>query len=142
MNINHRHFLKYIFIDNRYFKDQQSLFLMSLSKNKLYIIAGLIIVVLLFSYLELLHPYNFTKDDNFAQFLPTIIEGMEQLFSGNFPLINFHQYTGARIFETGTYAVLYPPMIFSYAVSHYVLDNDFLTFEVFSLIHLLLAFVF
>ncbi|MEK6919109.1 MAG: hypothetical protein AABW73_03640 [Nanoarchaeota archaeon] len=114
---------------------------MVLSKNKKYILIGLIIVIMLFSYLEFLHPYNFTKDDNLAQFLPTIIEGMEQLFSGDFPSVNLHQFMGVKIFEVGTYAVLYPLMILSYFLSHYIFHNDFFTIEIFVLIHLILAFI-
>ncbi|MBX4212070.1 hypothetical protein KW787_01260 [Candidatus Pacearchaeota archaeon] len=111
-----------------------------MNKNT-YIIIGIVIVCALFGLIEYVHPYNFTKDDNLAQFLPITLEGMKQLFHGSFPLLNFHQYTGSRIFEVGTYAVLYPPMILSYFLAHYVFHNDFLLFEIFVLLHLVAGFV-
>lgn len=101
---------------------------------------GIIAVIALFGLVEIFYPYNFTKDDNLAQFLPVTLEGMNQLFSGQLPWINLHQFTGSKILETGTYALLYPPMIVSYFFSHYIFGNDFLTFEIFVLIHLLFGF--
>ncbi len=104
-------------------------------------VAGIIIVTALFFYIELLHPYNFLKDDNFTQFLPVILDGMKQLFNGGFPFLDLHQYTGTKIFESGIYAVLYPITIISYIISHFIFKNDFFLLEIFVLIHIILGFL-
>ncbi len=106
-----------------------------------FLIVGIIIVLLLFSFMEFLYPYNFSKDDNLVQFLPVLIEGSGQIFYGHFPSINLHQLMGSKIIEVGTYAVLYPPTIISYFISHYFFNNDFLLIEIFVLIHLIIGFI-
>lgn len=106
-----------------------------------FLLLGALIICLVFIYIEYTSPYNFTKDDNFAQFLPTTLEGLKQIFNGDFPYLNLHQYLGTQIFETGTYAVFYPVTIISYFLAHYVFSNDFWTFEIFVLIHLILGFI-
>jgi len=102
---------------------------------------GIFIVIFLFLVSEILSPYNFLKNDNASQFLPVILEGMSQLFSGDFPSINLHQLMGSPIFEVGTYAIFYPVTIISYVFVHYIFGNDFLLFEVFTLIHFILGFL-
>lgn len=110
-------------------------------EKKYYIYFGILVILLWFIYVETVNPFYFLEDDNFSQFAPTIIEGMKQLFSGYFPGINIHQLMGSKIFEIGTYAIFYPPMIISYIFANYALGNSLLIFEVFVLIHLLLGFV-
>lgn len=101
---------------------------------------GLIISLLFFFFLEYQYPYTFLKDDNLNQFLPVILEGMQQLFNGHLPVWNPYQYTGSPLLEYGIYAVLYPLMILSYVISHYVTHNDFLLFEFFVLFHLIAGY--
>ena len=94
----------------------------------------------LFGLLELTWPYTFLKDDNINQFLPVLIEGMRQLFDGTLPVFNHYQYMGSPLLEYGTYAVLYPPLILSYALAEYVFGNPFLTLELFVFIHIILGY--
>lgn len=111
-------------------------------KSIIYLCAGLLVVGLLFGFIEYLHPYHFTQDDNLAQFLPVMLLGMKQMFSGELPVLNMHQYMGVQILEIGTYALLYPVSIVSYTLAHFAFGNDFLFMELFVLFHLLLGFVF
>lgn len=110
-------------------------------EDKIYLIIGLAFTIALFLVMELSHPYSFTKDDNFAQFLPSILEGYKQIFSGDFPSINLHQYAGSRLFEVGTYAFFYPPLFLSYVLAEYFFHNPFYLFEIFIFIHLVLGLV-
>jgi hypothetical protein len=108
----------------------------------LYLILGILIILFLFLLIETINPYTFLGDDNASQFLPNILEGMRSLFSGHLPSINLHQLMGTKVLEIGTYAVLYPPMILSYFFSHFLFNNDFLTIDIFFLIHIILGFIF
>ena len=59
--------------------------------KRLFLILGVLITVFLFFSIEIVNNYTFLQDDNAVQFLPNILEGMRQLFSGHFPSINLHQ---------------------------------------------------
>ena len=111
------------------------------SRSPLAFILGFAFVVLaLFSY----YPgegYPFTKDDNFAQFLPVIIRSSETLFAGHVPVWNPYQLLGAPTMTVGTYALTYPPTYIAYWIAHTVLHNDYATIEVFNLVHLILGYV-
>ena len=111
-----------------------------MNKKKFYLWLGILVVVLAFFSLESINPHLFLHDDNLVQFAPTILEGMEQLFSGQIPSINLYQLMGTKILENGTYAVFYPPTILSYFFAHYIFGNDLLIFEIFALIHLIIGF--
>jgi hypothetical protein len=112
-----------------------------MGKKKLYIWLGILIVLLVFFLLELINPYLFMDNDNFSYFAPNIIEGMDQLFSGQVPSINMHQLMGTKILENGLFAVFYPITIISYFFAHFLFGNDFLIFEIFALIHFVLGFI-
>lgn len=109
-------------------------------KNYCILFLGVVIICSFFALMETLHPYAFTKDDNLVQFLPSLLEGYGQLFSGTFPSINFHQYMGSPLFSTGTYAFFYPPLFISYLLAHFFFGNDYLLLEIFVLIHLIASF--
>lgn len=111
------------------------------SKNR-WLYAGIIVIVLLFAFLQTQRAYFFTRDDNLVQFLPVLNEAQSQLMDGHLPALNMHQYMGSPILRMGTYAVLYPPMVLSYLISHYLLEDDFALLEVFALLHLLAGYLF
>ena len=48
--------------------------------NLKYLAIGWVIIIILFTYIEIISPYNFTKDDNFGQFLPTILQGFKIMY--------------------------------------------------------------
>ncbi|MFC1648315.1 hypothetical protein ACFL1B_02540 [Nanoarchaeota archaeon] len=106
-----------------------------------FLLLGIVLICCFFVVIEAYSPYAFLKDDNIRQFLPPVLVGMEQLFSGNLPSVNMHQLAGSPLLESGTYAVLYPVMHLSYFIAHHMLGNDFFLFEVYAFIHILLGFV-
>gem|GEM_PF-1872510 len=110
--------------------------------NHKYLLSGFLLSLLLFFAMELSWPYTFLKDDNLNQFLPVILEGMKQLFSGVLPVLNQFQATGLPLLEYGTYNVLYPPMMLSYLFATYLFHNPYYTFEIFVFLHILCAYLF
>ena len=110
--------------------------------NRKYLISGIILTLIVFIIIEIINPFAFTQDDNASQFLPVILEGSSQMFSGHLPAINLHQLMGTEIMENGIYSIFYPPMILSYFISTYILGNSLFTLEIFVLIHLILGFIF
>jgi len=105
-----------------------------------YILAGLAICTCLLLYAETISPYTFLKDDNYAQFLPSTLEGLHQLFSGTLPVLNSHQTAGLPLLQMSTYPVLYPLTWAAYAIAN-LLGNEYLLFEIFVALHLLLGFI-
>jgi len=105
-----------------------------------YLLAGLVICTCLLLYAETISPYTFVKDDNYAQFLPSTLEGLHQLFSGTLPVLNSHQTAGLPLLQMSTYPVLYPLTWASYAIAN-LLGNEYLLFEIFVALHILLGFI-
>jgi len=70
-----------------------------------------------------------------------MINAFEGLLSGSFPWLNHFQNMGVPLFEMGYYPVLYPPLFFSYLISM-LFNNPYLLFEIFTVFHLFLAFIF
>ncbi|HZL87754.1 MAG TPA: hypothetical protein VFB96_05205, partial [Pirellulaceae bacterium] len=71
--------------------------------------AGWLLVAANLAWLEFLHPYTFTHDDNLSQFLPVIVHGARSLFDeGVLSTWNPHQFTGYPTASLGTYALTYP----------------------------------
>ena len=101
---------------------------------------GFLAVVLCLTQLEISERYYFAQDDNLSQFLPVIVQSARGLWRGEFPTWNPHQFAGAPTMSLGTYALTYPPTYLSYAVARHVLGNEWLTFEVFGWLHLLLGY--
>jgi len=58
------------------------------STSRLWFVAGLGFVALALTWLEYSQPLYFTQDDNFAQFLPVILQGCGAVFHGHLPLWN------------------------------------------------------
>lgn len=93
-------------------------------------------------YLEWTDPFYFAQDDNFAQFLPVIIQSCRGFFQdGTFPTWNPYQLMGMPSWSVGTYALSYPITYFSYAIAHFILANANWTIDVFCILHLVLGYV-
>ncbi|NQT16337.1 MAG: hypothetical protein HQ582_26505 [Planctomycetes bacterium] len=103
-------------------------------------VAGFVVLIGSGILLEVQQPYYFTQDDNYAQFLPSILQGCRSVSLGHAPAWNPHQFLGAPAAEVGTYALTYPFTYVSYAVATYVLGNEYATIEVFCWFHLVAGF--
>jgi hypothetical protein len=103
---------------------------------------GLLLVAGNLALLQWRHPQTFTHDDNLSQFLPVIVHGCRSLIDdGVFPTWNPHQFACAPTTSVGTYALTYPPTYLSYCVARHALGNEFLTLEVFGVLHLLAGYL-
>lgn len=105
-----------------------------------YVLAGLGLCAVAFFILEFNAPFFFSQDDNIVFLLPTWLASLRSLFSGILPVWNPFQGGGEPILD-GANAVLYPFTILAYAISRFLLRNEFATLEVFALIHVFLAFL-
>jgi hypothetical protein len=93
------------------------------------------------SILEVSQPLYFTQSDNFAQFLPVILQGVRSLQEGVFPTWNPYQLLGAPTASVGVYALTYPPTYAAYLMAVHLFQNEYLTLEVFVVGHLLVGYV-
>jgi hypothetical protein len=89
---------------------------------------------------EACQPYYFTQDDNFASGLPVILQGCRSAFGGVFPEWNPYQFLGMPITGSGLWCLSYPPTYLSYALATYLLHNEYLSLEVFAILHLLAGY--
>ncbi len=69
-----------------------------------------------------------------------MIDGGRNFFSGVFPHWNPYQYGGSPSAGIGVYALTYPLTYFSYFIATFIFQNEFLTIEVFTILHLMLGF--
>jgi hypothetical protein len=103
-------------------------------------IAGFAVFVTGCLVIETIESYPFTQDDNLAQFLPVVIRSAETLCSGKFPVWNPYQFLGSPTTTVGVYALTYPPTYVAYLIAHRIFGNDYLTMDVYSLMHLGLGY--
>lgn len=127
------------------FKDSLSIEIIEQDKTRWdskYLWSGFLIFILSIFFLEKFHhPYFFTNDDNFHQFLPSILWGCRSLFNqGIFAEINPYQNVGIPLASAGVYALTYPFTYLSYAFSRFVLHNEYATLDVFCILHLVIAY--
>lgn len=115
-------------------------FAMCLRTGGAYVLAGLGLCAVAFFILEFNAPFFFSQDDNIVFLLPTWLASLRSLFSGVLPVWNPFQGGGEPILD-GANAVLYPFTILAYAISRFLLHNEFATLEIFALIHICLAFL-
>jgi len=99
-------------------------------------------IVLFLLFKELLDPFYFVQDDNHAQFLPKILVGIGLLFQGEFPFMDNYQHFGSQLFEIGTYAILDPLMIVSYAACKYILNQPYATLELYAILSMFIGSIF
>lgn len=105
-------------------------------KSRRALFAGLAFIAWILILLERHQLYFFTQDDNLSQFLPVMLQGLRSMTHGIFPTWNPYQFLGAPTTSLGVYALTYPPLYVSYLISRYLLGNEFLTIEVFCILHL------
>lgn len=87
--------------------------------------------------------YYFLQDDNYTQFTPVIINGLDGWYNeGHFPAYNALQLAGSPTFGYSTYAFLYPGTHISYLVSTYLLNDAYQFNNVFALLHFATGFFF
>jgi hypothetical protein len=89
---------------------------------------------------EACQPYYFTQDDNFSSGLPVILQGCRSAFGGVFPEWNPYQFLGMPTTGSGLWCLSYPPTYLSYALATYLLHDEYLTLEVFAILHLLAGY--
>ncbi len=106
-------------------------------------VCGFILFSFIIYYFEKnLQNLYFLNDDNFHQFLPVIIQSMRGFFEqGLFPEINQHQMLGSPTSSLSVYSLTYPITYLSYAVARYIIHNEFWTIDIFSIIHLIFAYI-
>lgn len=107
-----------------------------------HIIAGTLFLML-FIILIATDKYYFLQDDNYAQFTPVIVNGMDGWYNdGTFPTYNALQLAGSPTFGYSTYAFLYPGTHISYLVSRFILNDVYQFNNVFAFIHFAIGFYF
>jgi len=104
---------------------------------------GIVILVLLTCILiEYFTPYYFLQDDNFSQFYPYLIRGMDSIYQDhNLPLYNFNQLNGTPNLGYTTYSYFNPLLHVAYYLC-LLLNNKFLLIDLFACLNLLLSAVF
>ena len=106
-----------------------------------WIALGLAVVATALAILELIQPYYFVQDDNFANVLPGVLQGCRSMVNGEFPDFDPCQYLGMPNAGKGIFALFYPPTIVSYVTARWVLGNENWTLDVFAAMHLLGGYV-
>lgn len=105
-------------------------------------LAGFGLVAFLLFVLERRQSYFFVQDDNLSQFMPVVLHGCRSVFNeGLFSTWNAHQFLGSPTASLGTYALTYPFTYAAYAVARFALHDEFATFDVFCIGHLLAGYV-
>lgn len=91
--------------------------------------------------LEIMSPYYFVQEDTNTIFMPVMIEGLRGFFEeGTFPTWNGFNLMGSATTTFGFYALTYPPLYFCYAISRYLLGNEYLTLDMLAWLHLLAGY--
>jgi hypothetical protein len=99
--------------------------------------------ILLFAILMYLDQYYFLQDDNYAQFTPVIVHGLDGLYTnGTFPTYNPYQYGGMPTLDQSIYALLYPLTHISFLVAKYVFGDSYYFNNVFAGIHFAIGYYF
>lgn len=99
---------------------------------------GLLFLIACLAFLEIRDPYYFVEDDTHSYLLSVALQGMRAFFDqGILHTWNGYQFMGVPTLSQGYYALLYPPLYFSYAVARYLLGDEYLTIEVLACSHLI-----
>ncbi len=87
--------------------------------------------------------YYFLQDDNYAQFTPVLLKGLDGWYQqGSFPTYTPLQFNGVATFEYSTYSFLYPITHLSYLIAKYILHNSYQFNNVFAFIHFAVGYYF
>lgn len=101
-------------------------------------LSALVIASGCFAVMEYHDPLFFMQDDNFISLGPAALTACRGLFDGVFPVWNPYQGGGEPLAES-SYPTTYPPLYAAYAISRFLLRNEFWFLEVLALFHLLLS---
>lgn len=111
--------------------------------TRIHHLAAGVLFVALFFILITGDKYYFLQDDNYSQFTPVIVNGLDGWYQeGSFPTYNALQLAGTPTSGYSTYAFLYPGTHISYLFSKFVLNDVYQFNNVFAFIHFALGFFF
>ena len=99
--------------------------------------AGLAFVVAAFGLLELLDPYFFCQDDALSLELPGVLMSCRGIWQGLVTEYNPYIFLGS---PTPAISGIYPPMYLAYGIARHLLGDEYATFDVFAVIHLLAGY--
>lgn len=101
---------------------------------------GITALIAAYCIIQTIEPRPFTQDDNYAQFLPVLLRSFETIQHGKFPTWSPYQFLGSPTTTIGTYALTYPATYIAYFIAHSVCHDDFVTIDVYSILHLLVGY--
>jgi hypothetical protein len=102
--------------------------------------AGMIFLVCGFCLIEFQDPYYFAQDDALVTELPGVVYMCRGLFAGQLPEYNPYNLLGSIGWSSGGGGT-YPPVWVAYGISRFVLNDEFATFEVLALMHMIIGYV-
>ncbi len=103
-------------------------------------VAGVAVLVAGIATLEIRQPFYFTQDDVMVAELPVVVYGMRSIWDGHFPEYNPVIYLGGPLASVGMFQLTYPPTFLAYAIARHLLGNEYLTGEVYAILHLLAGY--
>lgn len=101
-------------------------------------LAGLLVLLIGLTILELRQPFYFTQSDNYCHLLPLTVQACRSAFAGEFPEWNPYQLLGLPTARLGV--VTYPVTHLCYAAARFLLRNEYVTLELWAAFHLLLGY--
>lgn len=100
---------------------------------------GLLFVVAAIAFLEWRDPYYFCQDDALVAELPGSLFACRAVWQGILPEYNPHNFLGSPLLSVGG-GFLYPPIYAAYGFARHVLGDEFATFDVFAIGHLIVGY--
>lgn len=106
-------------------------------------LAGIGVLAVAITILELRQPYFFVQDDNFvsAPGFSNILYGCRSLLEGVFCTWNPYQLLGAPTSSMPQSTLTYPGTYIAYLLSRYLLGNEYFVLDVFCIMHIALGFL-
>jgi hypothetical protein len=101
--------------------------------------AGFVFVAGALAALEIRDPYYFCQDDSLVLELPETLLACRAVWQGVAPEYDPYIFLGSPLLSVGG-GLLYPPLYAAYAVARHVLRDEFATFDVFAVGHLLAGY--
>ena len=100
---------------------------------------GLVFVAAALAALEIRDPYYFCQDDSLVLELPETLLACRAVWRGIVPEYDPYIFLGTPLLSIGG-GLLYPPLYAAYAVARHLLGDEFATFDVFAIGHLLAGY--
>lgn len=106
-------------------------------------LAGIGVLAVALTILELRQPYFFVQDDNFSSAfgLPHIILGCRSLMAGTFSVWNPYQLLGSPTVSIPQTTLAYPGTYIAYFISRYLLGNEYFVLDVCCIMHIAAGFL-